>query len=63
MRARHEGLADGPAHLLLLRALLAVGQARRDLGQRPDGVVAGLAGLLGRVVRYLVGEAGLNTET
>jgi hypothetical protein len=42
--ARDERLAHGAAHLLLLGALLAVGHLGRDLGQRLDGVVAGLAG-------------------
>ena len=57
MGAGDQCLTDGAAHLLLLGTLLAVGQPRRDLGQRLHGVVAGLAGrpaVVGGRVRVFV---------
>ena len=48
MGAGDQRLGDGPAHLLLLGPVLAPRHLGRDLVEAGDGVVAGLAGLLGR---------------
>ena len=46
MRSGDQRLRHGPAHLLLLGALLATDHLRRHLGQRRHRVIPGLPGLL-----------------